>query len=54
MATSVVDRPIGQIKVADPKAIWDPSEVPSDDDDDDAFDTRTRPVYIFVACVRLT
>ncbi|KAJ0410807.1 hypothetical protein ATCC90586_010130 [Pythium insidiosum] len=38
------DRPIGQIKRADPKAIWEPEEVPSDDDDD-SFDTRTRPTF---------
>lgn len=38
-----VTRPIGQIKAADPKAIWQPEEVPSDDEDDDAFETRARP-----------
>ncbi|DAZ93119.1 TPA: hypothetical protein N0F65_012825 [Lagenidium giganteum] len=36
-----VDRPIGQIKPVDKKAIWQPDEVPSDDEDDDAFETRT-------------
>ncbi|GLE02543.1 hypothetical protein PINS_up011381 [Pythium insidiosum] len=39
------DRPIGQIKRADPKAIWQPEEVPSDDEDDDSFETRARPTF---------
>lgn len=38
-----VTRPIGQIKPVDSKAIWQPEEVPSDDEDDDAFETRARP-----------
>jgi hypothetical protein len=38
-----VTRPIGQIKAVNPKAIWQPEEVPSDDEDDDAFETRARP-----------
>ncbi|TMW60119.1 hypothetical protein Poli38472_000161 [Pythium oligandrum] len=41
----VVDRPIGQIKPVDSKAIWLPEEVPSDDEDDDTFDTRRRPTF---------
>nr|CCA25287.1 conserved hypothetical protein [Albugo laibachii Nc14] len=39
------DRPIGQIVIQDPKAIWLPDEVPSDDEDDDSIDIRTRPVF---------
>lgn len=38
-------RPIGQIRQEDPKAIWSMHEVPSDDEDDDAFETRSRPKY---------
>ncbi|KAG2528582.1 hypothetical protein JM16_002652 [Phytophthora kernoviae] len=40
-----VTRPIGQIHQEDPKAIWAMDEVPSDDEDDDTFDTRTRPKF---------
>ncbi|KAF1319995.1 Pih1 domain-containing protein 3, partial [Globisporangium splendens] len=36
-------RPIGQIKPVDPRAIWNLDEVPSDDEDDDAYGTRSRP-----------
>ncbi|GAB9477784.1 hypothetical protein Gpo141_00014930, partial [Globisporangium polare] len=43
--TPEVTRPIGQIRIADPKAIWDLAEVPSDDEDDDAFETRSRPTF---------
>lgn len=41
-----VTRPIGQIKQADPRAIWHIDEVPSDDEDDDAYETRIRPEYV--------
>ncbi|TYZ64602.1 hypothetical protein PybrP1_008238 [[Pythium] brassicae (nom. inval.)] len=34
----IVDRPIGQIKAADPKAIWNLADVPSDDEDDTKFE----------------
>ncbi|RLN87225.1 hypothetical protein BBJ28_00004257 [Nothophytophthora sp. Chile5] len=37
---AAVTRPIGQIQVEDPKAIWRMDEVPSDDEDDDTFETR--------------
>ncbi|EGZ26773.1 hypothetical protein PHYSODRAFT_477374 [Phytophthora sojae] len=40
-----VTRPIGQIRQEDPKAIWSMHEVPSDDEDDDAFETRSRPKF---------
>ncbi|GMF27358.1 unnamed protein product [Phytophthora fragariaefolia] len=40
-----VTRPIGQIHQEDPNAIWSLDEVPSDEEDDDAFDTRSRPKY---------
>jgi hypothetical protein len=40
-----VTRPIGQIIEQDTKAIWSMDEVPSDDEDDDAFETRARPKY---------
>ncbi|KAH7473912.1 hypothetical protein PRIC1_015050 [Phytophthora ramorum] len=40
-----VTRPIGQIRQEDPRAIWSMDEVPSDDEDDDAFETRTRPQF---------
>ncbi|KAL3669853.1 hypothetical protein V7S43_005230 [Phytophthora oleae] len=38
-------RPIGQIRPEDPKAIWSMDEVPSDDEDDDSFETRVRPRF---------
>lgn len=38
-------RPIGQIRQEDPKAIWSIDEIPSDDEDDDALETRARPKY---------
>ncbi|KAG6963528.1 hypothetical protein JG688_00008103 [Phytophthora aleatoria] len=38
-------RPIGQIRQEDPKAIWSIDEVPSDDEDDDSFETRARPKF---------
>ncbi|KAF1318591.1 Pih1 domain-containing protein 3, partial [Globisporangium splendens] len=41
-----VTRPIGQIKPADPRLIWNLDEVPSDDADDDAYETRSRPKYV--------
>ncbi|KAF1779000.1 PIH1 domain-containing protein 3 [Phytophthora cactorum] len=40
-----VTRPIGQIRQEDPKAIWSIDEVPSDDEDDDSFETRARPKF---------
>ncbi|ETI33742.1 hypothetical protein L914_18847 [Phytophthora nicotianae] len=40
-----VTRPIGQIRQEDPKAIWSMDEVPSDDEDDDSFETRARPKF---------
>ncbi|KAI9996526.1 hypothetical protein PInf_014254 [Phytophthora infestans] len=40
-----VTRPIGQIRQEDPKAIWSMNEVPSDDEDDDTFETRARPKF---------
>ncbi|KAG7397964.1 Protein pih1d3 [Phytophthora boehmeriae] len=42
---TLVTRPIGQIRQEDPKAIWTMDEVPSDDEDDDALDTRSRPKF---------
>ncbi|RLN57361.1 hypothetical protein BBJ28_00004344 [Nothophytophthora sp. Chile5] len=33
------------IQVEDPKAIWRMDEVPSDDEDDDTFETRVRPNF---------
>ncbi|KAK1931160.1 Protein PIH1D3 [Phytophthora citrophthora] len=38
-------RPIGQIRLEDPKAIWSMDVVPSDDEDDDTFETRQRPRF---------
>jgi hypothetical protein len=38
-----VDRPIGQIKPIDSKAIWQPEEVPSDDELDEVYENRRRP-----------
>ncbi|KAG7387572.1 Protein pih1d3 [Phytophthora pseudosyringae] len=40
-----VTRPIGQIRQEDPKAIWSMDDVPSDDEDDDAFEIRARPKF---------
>uniref|UniRef100_K3WAM9 PIH1D1/2/3 CS-like domain-containing protein n=1 Tax=Globisporangium ultimum (strain ATCC 200006 / CBS 805.95 / DAOM BR144) TaxID=431595 RepID=K3WAM9_GLOUD len=40
-----VTRPIGQIRPADPRAIWSLDEVPSDDEGDDAYETRPRPIF---------
>ncbi|OQS04599.1 hypothetical protein THRCLA_03186 [Thraustotheca clavata] len=39
------DRPIGQIKVKDPKAIWDEDEITSDGEDEEFGDTRKRPKH---------
>ncbi|RHY34352.1 hypothetical protein DYB32_000992 [Aphanomyces invadans] len=48
-----MNRQIGQIVTADPKAIWTDDEVGSDGDDDE-FDTRRRPKYTAEKTLYLT
>jgi hypothetical protein len=38
-----INRPIGQIKQKDLKAIWDEDEIQSDAEDEEEGDTRKRP-----------
>ena len=39
----LMDKPIGKIKIEDPKAIWSSAEVPEEGEDEDYADTRKRP-----------